>query len=202
MSRRLPHDGARLAVFGSGFGSNFQAVLDAVLSKKLKAEVVLMVCDNPKAYALERAKKNNIPVVLISPHLFAAREAYEKIIVRILKSQQIDLVVLAGFMRILTPYFIHAYRGRILNIHPSYLPHFKGAHAIRDAFESKAKETGVTVHWVTVKVDAGPAILQRKVKINRNDTLASLEKKSHAVEHEIYPKAIQRVILRLRSGLR
>ena len=161
-----------------------------------------MVCDNPKAYALERAKKNDIPVVLLSPKLFPNREAYEKVIVQILKNQKIDLLVLAGFMRILTPYFINAYRGRIINIHPSYLPAFKGAHAIRDAFEAGVKQTGVTVHFVTVKVDAGPIIQQEKLKIDPKDTLEALEKKIHTLEHKLYPKAIQHVVLRLRSGLR
>ncbi len=183
-----------LAVFCSGNGSNFQAILDAVRRGKLKAHVALMVCDNPKAYALERAKKAQIPVVLLSPKLFTNRQDYEKIIVRILKSQAVDLIVLAGFMRIFTPYFIGAYRNKMVNIHPSYLPAFKGAHAIRDAFEAKVKETGVTVHWVTVKVDAGQPILQKRVKISKQDTLDSLEKKIHRVEHQIYPLAIQKVL--------
>lgn len=184
----------KIAVFCSGFGSNFQAILDAVRRKQLKAQIALMVCDKPTAYSVNRAKKNNIPVVLLSPQLFSSREAYEKVIVSILKNQKVDLVVLAGFMRILTPYFIRAYRNRIVNIHPSYLPAFKGAHAIRDAFEAKVSETGVTVHWVVEKVDAGRVILQEKVKRNPKDTLESLEKRIHAVEHKLYPKALQHII--------
>ena len=183
-----------LAVFCSGFGSNFQAIIDAVQRKKLSANIVLMVCDNPKAAALGRAHKHQIPVVLISPKLFWDRKSYEQVIVRILKSQSIDLVVLAGFMRILTPYFVNVYRDKIVNIHPSYLPQFKGAHAIRDAFEAKVKETGVTVHLVTKKVDAGPVILQKKVKILKNDTFVSLEKRIHSVEHKLYPPAIRKYI--------
>ncbi len=184
----------KIAVFCSGFGSNFQAILDAVRRKQLKAQIALMVCDKPTAYSVNRAKKNNIPVVLLSPQLFSSREAYEKVIVSILKNQKVDLVVLAGFMRILTPYFIRAYRNRIVNIHPSYLPAFKGAHAIRDAFEAKVSETGVTVHWVVEKVDAGRVILQEKVKRDPKDTLESLEKRIHAVEHKLYPKALQHII--------
>ena len=153
-----------------------------------------MVCDNPKAFALKRAHQHHIPVVLISPRLFENRRAYEKVIVRILKNQKVDLIVLAGFMRILTPYFVKTYRDKILNIHPSYLPHFKGANAIRDAFEAKVKETGVTVHWVTNKLDSGPIILQKKVKVLKNDTLESLKKRIHAVEHQIYPLAIKQLI--------
>ncbi len=161
-----------------------------------------MVCDDPKAYALERAKKSSVPVVLLSPKLFATRQAYEKVIVSILRNQNIGLVVLAGFMRILTPYFIGAYRNRIINIHPSYLPAFKGAHAIRDAFEAEVRHAGVSVHFVTAAVDSGTVILQEKVEVKPNDTLEALEKRIHAVEHRLYPKAIQHVILRLRSGLR
>ena len=183
-----------IAVFCSGFGSNFQAIIEAVHKKKLRVSIALMVCDNPKAYALKRAHKNNIPVFLFNPKLFKTREEYEKLIVRILKSQKVDLVVLAGFMRILTPYFIRAYRNRMLNIHPSLLPNFKGAHAIRDAFDTEVRETGVTVHVVTKDVDAGPIVLQKKVKISNQDTLKSLESKIHRVEHQIYPLAIKRFI--------
>ena len=186
-----------LAVFCSGFGSNFQAILDAVRHKKLKARIALMVCDNPRAYALKRAHKENIPVVLISPKLFPDRESYEKMIVGILKNQAVDLVVLAGFMRILTPYFINANKNKVVNIHPSYLPKFKGAHAIHDAFEAKVKETGVTVHIVTKDVDAGPILLQKKVKILKNDTLESLVKRIHAVEHQLYPLAIKKYLNQL-----
>jgi len=185
-----------LAVFCSGFGSNFQAIIDVLARKKLDARIALMVCDNPKAFALKRAHRHGIPVVLISPGLFENRQAYEKVIVGILKSQDIGFVVLAGFMRILTPYFVKAYRGRILNIHPSYLPSFKGAHAIRDAFEAKVKTTGVTVHIVTEKLDSGPILLQKKVNVLKNDTLESLEKRIHAVEHTLYPQAIKKLISR------
>ena len=183
----------RLAVFCSGFGSNFQAIINAVRGRKLNASIALMVCDNPKAFALQRAKKHGIPVVLLSPKHFKTRQAYEKLIMSILKHEKIDLVVLAGFMQILTPAFVRAYRKRILNIHPALLPKFKGAHAIRDAFDAGVPETGVTVHYVTEKVDAGPNILQQKVKVSKKDTLKSLEKKIHRVEHQLYPKAIRKV---------
>jgi phosphoribosylglycinamide formyltransferase-1 len=184
----------RLAVFCSGFGSNFQAILDAVKKKTLDAQIVLMVCDNPKAYALQRALKNQVPVVLVSPKLFKTRQDYEKLIVQILKNQKVDWVILAGFMRILTPYFVRTYKNRILNIHPSFLPAFKGARAIKDAWEAKVSETGVTVHRVTDDLDSGPVVLQEKVKILKKDTLQSLEKRIHQVEHRLYPTAIQQLI--------
>ncbi len=186
----------QIAVFCSGFGSNFQAILDAIDKKKLKASIAVMVCDNPKAYALARARRHKIPVFLFSSKLFKKREDYERIVVGVLRSQKVDLVVLAGFMRILSPYFVRAYRNRIINIHPALLPNFKGAHAIRDAFEAKVKETGVTVHFVTAKVDSGSPIIQKKVKISKGDTLKSLEAKIHRVEHRIYPLAIKRLTKR------
>lgn len=184
-----------LAVFCSGFGSNFQALAEAVRKKKLKrARIALMVSDRPGAYAVRRAHRFGIPVFVLNPRLFKTREAYEKVLTRVLKSQGVELVVLAGYMRILTPYFIRAYKNRVVNIHPSLLPAFKGAHAIRDAFDARVKETGVTVHFVTAEVDAGPILLQKKVKISKNGTLASLEKKIHQVEHRLYPEAIQKFI--------
>ncbi len=186
-----------LAVFCSGFGSNFQAILDSVRKKKLRAHIALMICDNPKAIALRRAHKHQVPVFLFNPKLFKDRTSYEKLIVRVLKNQKVDLVVLAGFMRVLTPSFIRAYRNKILNIHPSLLPKFKGAHAIRDAFKAGEKQTGVTVHVVTKDVDAGPIVLQKKVRISKRDTLKSLESKIHCVEHEIYPLAIRKYIKKL-----
>jgi phosphoribosylglycinamide formyltransferase-1 len=185
---------AKLAVFCSGYGSNFQAILDAVRKKKLKAEIALMVCDNSQAYALRRAAKNNIPVLLLSPKIFKERKDYEKFVVRVLKSQKVDVIVLAGFMRIFTLYFIQTYKNKILNIHPSLLPAFKGAHAIRDAFEARVKETGVTVHLATKDVDAGPVLAAKKINISKKDTLDSLEAKVHRIEHYLYPAAIQKFL--------
>jgi phosphoribosylglycinamide formyltransferase-1 len=184
----------RLAVFCSGSGSNFEAILDAVRKRRLNASVALMVCDKSGAYALTRARKNRVPIFLFNPKLFPARRAYEKILVRVLKSQSVDLVILAGFMRILTPYFVRAFRNRILNIHPALLPRFKGAHAIRDAFQAGVKETGATVHLVTEQVDAGPILLQKKVRVSQKDTLRSLEAKIHRAEHKLYPLAIKKYI--------
>ncbi len=156
-----------------------------------------MVCDNPKAFALKRARKHEIPVFLFAPKRFKSREDYERILVSILKSEKVDLVVLAGFMRILTPYFIRTYKSRILNIHPSLLPNFKGAHAIRDAFQAGVSVTGVTVHLVTDKLDSGRIILQKKVRVSKKDSLKSLEEKIHRVEHQIYPPAVSRRIRQL-----
>ena len=171
--------------------------MDAIKKGRLSARVAVMVCDNPKAFALKRARKHEIPVFLFAPKRFKSREDYERILVSILKSEKVDLVVLAGFMRILTPYFIRTYKSRILNIHPSLLPNFKGAHAIRDAFQAGVSVTGVTVHLVTDKLDSGRIILQKKVRVSKKDSLKSLEEKIHRVEHQIYPPAVSRRIRQL-----
>lgn len=189
----------KLAVFCSGYGSNFQAILDAERRKKLGARVAVMVCDNPKAVAIRRAKKDGIPTVLVDPKLFKKREDYERLIVRVLKNEKVDVIALAGFMRILTPVFLNAFRGRILNIHPSLLPEFKGAHAIRDAFAARVKTTGATVHVVTKKLDSGPILAQKKVNVSPKDTLKTLEAKIHQAEHKLYPEAIRRFVTHLKK---
>jgi phosphoribosylglycinamide formyltransferase-1 len=191
---RLPGGQPRLAFFCSGYGSNFQAILDTIRAGGLKAAAALMVCDNPKAYALRRARKYDVPVVLLRPRLFKTREDYERVIARILKNEKVDLVILAGFMRILSPFFVRAFRNRILNIHPSLLPAFKGAHAIQDALAAGVPETGVTVHYVTDDLDAGPIILQEKVRILKTDTVKTLETRIHQVEHRLYPLAINKCL--------
>lgn len=185
---------ANIAVFCSGNGSNFEAIVRAERAKKLGAKVTLMVCDRPEAYAIARANKLHIPYVLIPPKLFSSKEEYERALVKVLRNQNISLIALAGFMRILTPYLIHEFKGRILNVHPSLLPAFKGAHAIRDAFEAGVKETGVTVHQVTEELDSGPILAQEKVLVAAEDTLESLEEKVHALEHQLYPATIRRYV--------
>lgn len=187
-----------LAVFCSGVGSNFEALCEAAKKNKLGARIAVMVCDCPGAFALKRASKYGIPTVTLSPKLFKTREGYEKVIVQLLKSQKVGFIALAGFMRVFSPYFIKAFRGRIVNIHPSTLPAFKGAHAIRDAFEAGVKETGVTVHLVNEKVDSGKILAQEKVKVAASDTLASLEKRIHAVEHKFYPKTLRSYLKQLK----
>ena len=181
----------RLAVFASGSGSNLEALIRAEKAGKLKSEIALVVCDNPDAYAIARANKYGKPVFLCEPKTFGSREDYEKAMVEVLKKDKIGLVVLAGFMRILTPYFVGAFRGRILNIHPSLLPAFPGAHAIRDAFQQGAKVTGVTVHFVTEELDGGPIILQRSVEVGPHETLDALEARIHKIEHRLYPEAVR-----------
>ena len=184
----------KLAIFVSGNGTNMENILRHVREGKIRAEAALVLSDNPGAPALERAKKFGVETVLVDRKKFAGREEFEKEIIRILEPKKIDYVILAGFMRILTPYFVRAYKNRTINLHPALLPQFPGAHAIQEAWEARVQKTGVTVHFIDEGVDTGPVILQREVPVEAGETLESLEKKIHVVEYEIFPEAINLVL--------
>lgn len=178
------------AVLASGKGSNLQAIIQAVKAGKIKAKLVLVISDKQNAYALERARKAKISAVFMDPKSFSDRASFDQAVVQSLKEASVDFVVLAGFMRILSPVFIKAFPNKILNIHPSLLPAFKGAHAIKDAFDYGVKVTGVTVHLVDEEIDHGEVIAQAAVNVLPKDTLASIEKKIHKAEHQIFPHVI------------
>lgn len=184
----------RIAVFASGNGSNFQAIAEAIASKQVDATISFLFCDNPKAYVIDRAKKIGIPYTVFSPKNYDSRVAYETELLKQLEINEVDLVVLAGYMRIVGPTLLTAYANRILNIHPSLLPYFPGKSSIRDAFEANEKKTGVTVHFIDEGVDTGPIIAQEQVEISPEDTLDSLEAKIHQVEHRLFPQVIQELI--------
>jgi phosphoribosylglycinamide formyltransferase-1 len=180
-----------IAVFASGNGTNFQAIMDSQKAGKLKARVALLVCDQPKAFVLQRAKKARVEAFLIERKEFASKEDYETAIVKKLKEKGIVLIALAGYMRIVGPVILAAYKNRILNIHPALLPSFKGTEGITDAFEYGVKVTGPTVHFVDEQMDNGPIIAQEAVKVEESDTLNTLTEKVHKAEHRIYPEAIR-----------
>lgn len=180
-----------LAIFASGNGSNFSAIVKEIRRSEPKVKLIILVCDKPEAFVVKRAQKAKIKTVLVKREDFPDRADFETAIIQRLKTYKIDLIALAGFMRILSPDFVRRYRNRILNIHPSLLPAFIGAQAIKDAFCARAGSTGVTVHLVDELIDHGPVILQRKIKIRNKDTLASLEKRIHLLEHTLYPQAIK-----------
>ena len=184
----------RIAVFASGNGSNFQAIAEAIASKQVAATICFLFCDNPKAYVIDRAKKIGVPYTVFSPKNYDSRVAYETELLKQLEISKVDLVVLAGYMRIIGPTLLTAYANRILNIHPSLLPCFPGKSSIRDAFEANEKKTGVTVHFIDEGVDTGPIIAQEEVAILPEDTLDSLEAKIHQVEHRLFPQVIQKLI--------
>ncbi len=180
----------RFAVFASGNGSNLQAIINALEKKKIAATLAVVISDKKDAFALKRALKAGIPTVTVDPKAFKDRVAMDKAIIKELKSFHVDFVVLAGYMRILSAYFVRTFRNKVLNIHPALLPSFKGAHAIKDAFESGAISTGVTVHFVDEEIDHGPVISQEALRIRKTDTLKTLEARIHKLEHKIYPRVI------------
>lgn len=189
-----------LGVLVSGSGTNLQAIIDAALAKKLDARINVVISNNPDAYAIQRAKKHNIPVeVILSPNVLigepnnaaASREDYDSIIIETLKRYSVDLVVLAGFMRLLTSRFIKAFPMRIMNIHPALLPAFPGLNVQKKAIEHGVKFSGATVHFVDDGVDTGPIIIQAVVPVYDNDTDKTLAERILKEEHKIYPYAIQ-----------
>ena len=178
------------AVFASGNGSNLQAIINSLQKGEIKANLSLVVSNNPKAFALQRAEGAGIKTLVLNPNDYLNRQSYDREIIANLKEDHIDFIVLAGYMLILSSVFIKKYHNKILNIHPSLLPAFKGIQSIKDAVLYGAKVTGVTVHFVDEKMDHGPIILQEALRILPADTVEILEKKLHAIEHRLYPKAI------------
>ena len=183
-------DAKRLCVFVSGSGTNLQAMIDADIDP---AEIVLVFSNNPEAYALERAGNHNIPTEVISHKGYDSRESYEEEIIKAIEPYNIDLIALAGFMRILSPLFVKRFKSKILNIHPALLPSFPGIHAARQALEYGVKFTGCTVHFVDEGVDTGPIIQQSVVEVFENDTEDSLQERIQKEEYRIYPEAIKMV---------
>ena len=181
----------RVAIFVSGSGTNMENIAKRAQSGELNCDIALVVCDNPKAFALIRAKKLGLNTFVIERKNYLSKSEFEAQIDKKLGETGIEAIFLAGYMRILGPEFVRKWAGKILNIHPSLLPKFPGTCAIKDAFEAKENRTGVTVHFVDEGVDSGPVILQRPVSIQANDTFDTLEARVHETEYQIYPEAIQ-----------
>ena len=182
----------KLGVLVSGRGSNLQAIIDNIEEGLLPAEITVVISDQPDAYSLERARKHNIPAVHISAKGYKGkREEYDALLVKELQQHHVDLVCLAGFMRIITPTLIKAFPNRILNIHPALLPAFPGLHVQKAALEHGVKFSGCTVHFVDEGMDTGPIIIQSVVPILDNDTEDSLSERILRQEHKIYSRAIQ-----------
>ena len=184
----------KLAVFASGFGSNFSALLEAEKQKKLSAEIALLICDQPKAKVIERAVNESIPYYCLSPKDFPSKAHFEKQLVQILEKHEIDLIVLAGYMRLIGSTLLEPYRNRIINIHPSLLPAFPGRTSIADAYYANVTESGVTIHYIDEGIDTGPIIYQEVVAKKPDDTLEAFESRIHSVEHAIYPTVLEKII--------
>ena len=181
----------RIAILISGRGSNLQAFIDAIENGQLDAEIALVVSNNPQAQGLEKATSAGINTQCINHRNFSNREDFDGALVTCLNAEQIDLVILAGFMRILTPVFIDTFAGRLLNIHPSLLPKYPGLNTHQRALDAGDTVAGVTVHFVTAELDGGPAILQATVPVIDGDTAETLAQRVIVEEHIIYPIAAQ-----------
>ena len=181
----------RIAVLASGRGSNFQAVIDAIKDEKIPATCVALITDNPKAYAIERAKKAGIPVRIIDYATFPSRDVYEQALLSAMQEVDADLYVLAGYMRILGAGIVRAFPGKMMNIHPALLPSFTGLHAQRQAVQHGVKVSGCTVHFVDESLDGGPIILQHAVVVMDGDDEDSLADRILQHEHECFPEAIK-----------
>jgi formyltetrahydrofolate-dependent phosphoribosylglycinamide formyltransferase len=180
----------RFAVFASGEGSNLKAIIGALKSRRIEAELSLVISDNIDATALKIAQKAGIESLSFNPENYKNKEDYESFIIKELKRRDIDFIVLAGFMRVLSPYFVSAYKDNILNIHPALLPSFPGRHGVRDALKAGVDKTGVTVHFVDQGVDSGPIIVQDIEPVKKGDTEESLLERLHKIEHRLYPEVI------------
>jgi phosphoribosylglycinamide formyltransferase-1 len=185
-------DNFRLGILGSGKGSNFVAIADAIGGGQLPAEVALVLSDVESAGILEHARNRNLPARFIAPGKFRTKldEDAERAYVTALQEAKVDLIVLAGFMRVLKGDFLRAFEGRIVNIHPSLLPSFPGLEAWKQALDAGVKVTGCTVHYVDAGVDSGAIIAQQTVPVLDNDIAETLHARIHAAEHELYPKCV------------
>ena len=186
MARQLP-----LGVLISGSGTNLQAIIDAIEEKRLDAAIRVVVSNREDAFGLTRARRRKIPTETVDHQKFASRELYDEAVVEILRSHGVELVLLAGFMRLLSPVFVKSFPDHIMNIHPALLPSFPGLHAQRQAVEYGARVSGCTVHFVNEECDQGPIIIQAVVPVYPDDSEESLSARILAEEHRIYPRAVQ-----------
>ncbi|WP_343349678.1 phosphoribosylglycinamide formyltransferase [Pseudomonas sediminis] len=180
-----------VVVLISGSGSNLQALIDSVGHDGNPARIAAVICNRADAYGLERAKQAGIATGMLDHKQFDGRDAFDAALIQAIDAHQPDLVVLAGFMRILTPGFVQHYAGRLLNIHPSLLPKHKGLHTHQRALEAGDSEHGCSVHFVTEELDGGPLVVQAVLPIKADDTAESLARRVHQQEHQIYPLAVR-----------
>jgi len=181
----------RLGVLASGRGSNLQAIIDNIVAGNLDAEAAVVISDKPDAFALERARNHGVPAVHIKPGDYRGKEAYEKAVTDCLRENRAELVILAGYMRLVGKVLLDEYPNRIMNIHPALLPSFPGAHGQRDAVDYGVRYSGCTVHFVDGGMDTGPIILQEVVPVLQDDDEDSLAARILKEEHKVYSKAIQ-----------
>ncbi len=184
----------RLVVLVSGDGGNLQALIDTSHSGQIAAEIVGVICNVPNAYAIERAHKAAIPTQIIDHRLFSDRASFESKIIDVIQEYQVDLILLAGFMRILTPAFINRYSGQIINIHPSLLPAYRGLNTHARVLATGDRMHGCSIHFVTSELDAGAVIAQAVTHVLPNDDLVTITQKVHKLEHHLYPLVVSWIV--------
>ena len=188
---RSPRKRGKIAVFISGRGSNFKAIHDAILAGKIPAEIALVFSNKKEAPGLKIAQERNLATLFLNPKDYASREEYEREIIKEVRKREVDLICLAGYMKILSPSFCREFKNCIMNIHPALLPAFPGLHVQKKALEWGVRYSGATVHFVTEDVDMGPIILQAVVPVYQDDTEESLSERILKEEHKIYPEAVK-----------
>jgi len=181
----------RIVVLISGSGSNLQAIIDAIQADRINGEISAVISNRPDVFGLERAQQAGIHTELLDHKAFESRETFDQALQQLIDSFSPDLIVLAGFMRILTEEFVRHYEGRMFNIHPSLLPKYKGLHTHQRALEAGDETHGCTVHLVTPELDGGPLIVQAPIAVEQGDTADTLQQKVHQQEHKIYPLAVE-----------
>ncbi|XID90504.1 phosphoribosylglycinamide formyltransferase [Paenibacillaceae bacterium WGS1546] len=194
-AQALPSSPLKVVVFASGSGSNFQALCESLQAEaeagSAPATISLLVCDKPAAKVVRRAEALGVPTFLFDPKDYPSREAYEQEIVERLRAEGVELIVLAGYMRLITEVLVKPYYGKMINVHPALLPAFPGVRAVRQALEYGVKLAGVTVHFVDGGMDSGPIIAQRAIEVRDDDTEETLAERLHAVEHELLPQTVR-----------
>jgi len=184
----------KIAIFASGNGSNFQAIVDAVEKGNLMAEIAVLVTDKPNCFAVERAQNYNIPVFSFDPKNYTSKDKYENEIALYLIEKNVSLIVLAGYMRLIGEVLLNAFQNRIINIHPALLPAFPGKNGILQAHQYGVKVFGVTVHYVDAGMDTGKIIAQECFKADGTETLQEIEQKIHMIEHQLYVNIIREIL--------
>lgn len=188
---RSPQKKGRIAIFLSGRGSNFMAIHDAIVAGTINAEIVLVFSNKKEAPGLQIAKERDLYTYHLNPKEYPTKENYDEAIIQEIKKRDVDLICLAGYMKILTPLFCNTFRNRVMNIHPALLPSFPGLHVQQKAIDWGVRYSGATVHFVTAEVDMGPIVLQAAVPVLQDDTEATLSERILKQEHKIYPEAVR-----------
>lgn len=187
----------KIAILASGNGTNFEVLAKHFKTGDIPGQLTLLFCNHPDAPVMERAKRLGIPAKSFTVKSCGGKEEYEKRLLQLLQKEQIDFIILAGYLRVVGPTILERYEHRIINLHPAWLPEYPGLHSIERAFNDRKKQTGVTVHYIDSGLDTGPIIAQRRVPILATDTIDSLEARIHETEHQLYPEAVKQVLTEL-----